>query len=250
MRKFLVLLPAIIIAFMFASCGDDSTTNPVGTTGGIFVQSTPPGAQIWLEGTNTNKFTPDTVTNLDEGSHNITLKLSEYRDTTVSVQVTADQTTSRSVTLVSSLTLVSFGSVRIYETAGTDTTQPSGLDLSTGNAYGISSSNNDKVDIYYSTDGTGGVGFLVQSANLSPSMSRVTKFRVGSGADLDDGVNSPFQNSGTWANFMNDRETNYVFLYDNDGNYSKAKITNWGGVAPAWVEITWYYNRTSDTPNF
>ena len=46
---------------------------------------------------------------------------------------------------------------------------------------------------------------------------------------------------------MRDTQTNYVFLYDDDGHYSKMKITNRGGGSgsdPAWVEITWIYNNT------
>ncbi|MDZ7626414.1 MAG: hypothetical protein U5J96_18460 [Ignavibacteriaceae bacterium] len=45
---------------------------------------------------------------------------------------------------------------------------------------------------------------------------------------------------------MDDREPNYVFLYDHDGHYSKIKIVSWGGGVPgepAWVEVQWYYNE-------
>ena len=41
--------------------------------------------------------------------------------------------------------------------------------------------------------------------------------------------------------------SNYVFLYDHDGHYSKLKIVNSGGGVPgepAWVEVQWYYNNT------
>jgi len=253
MRK-LALLAAVLSVFVFTSCDDDSTGPGDGdNTGNIFVQSTPAGAQIWLDGSNTGNVTPDTLTGLNEASYDITLKLAEYRDTTIAVQVTAGQTVTRSVTLTTSLSLLSFTSVRIYETAGTTAEQPSGLDLSAGVAYSITSSDNDKVDIYYSTDGTGGQGYLVQSADLHNLMSRVTKFKVGEASNLDDGVNSPLQTSGAWTNNMNDREANYVFLYDNDGHYSKVKITSFGGGVPgtpAYVDITWYYNQTADNVGF
>ena len=52
---------------------------------------------------------------------------------------------------------------------------------------------------------------------------------------------------------MNDRETNYVFLYDNDGNYSKAKISGFGGGTPGnpdWVELNWLYNKTANDNRF
>ncbi|MCJ7553075.1 MAG: hypothetical protein MUO34_04250, partial [Ignavibacteriaceae bacterium] len=55
------------------------------------------------------------------------------------------------------------------------------------------------------------------------------------------------RNTGTWTDNIGDREANYVFLYDHDGNYSKLKIVNFGGGTPnnpAWVEVQWYYNKT------
>jgi hypothetical protein len=157
------------------------------------------------------------------------------------------------ITLVSNITL--YGLVRIYETQGTDPiTEPSGLDLSTGMAYGVSSSNNGLVDIYYSTDGTGGQGYLVQSADLYGTLVRETDFFVGSGTNLFDGEDSPLRNTGTWTNNMGDRETNYVYLYDHDGHYSKLKIVNFGGgtiqTGPAWVEVQWYYNETELNNHF
>ncbi len=253
MRKLTALLIIFTTAFAFVACDDEATAPiPVDETGNIFVESTPAGAEIWLDGTNTGKVTPDSLTDLDEGTYDVTLKLENYSDTTVSIIVTADQTASKTVTLTSDLFLSSFGPVRIYETAGTGVNQPSGLDLSSGMAYGISGADNNKVDIYYSTDGTSGETYLVQSADLSPSMTRVTKFRVGNSTNLDDNTDSPLQSSGTWTNYMDDRETNYVFLYDNDGHYSKAKIVDFGGgiFDPAWVEIMWYYNNTSDDTRF
>ena len=60
-------------------------------------------------------------------------------------------------------------------------------------------------------------------------------------------MDSPLRNTGTWTNNIGDRENNYVFLYDHDGNYSKLKIVNWGGGVigePAWVEVQWIYNNT------
>jgi hypothetical protein len=103
------------------------------------------------------------------------------------------------------------------------------------------------VDIYYSTSGTGGQGFLVQSADLNPLLIRETDFFVGNSDNIFDEVDSPEQNVGTWTNNIEDREANYVFLYDHDGHYSKLKIVNSGGGVPgepAWVEVQWYYNNT------
>jgi|SRR5690554_2485599 len=255
MKRILMFITLLSTTLFFTSCDEDNgPTDPGGEDpGSIFVESSPAGAAIWLNGNNTGLVTPDSITNVDPGTHQVTLTLEDYRDTTVAVNVNSNQTTNISVTLTSDFNLIAYGPVRIYETAGTTAEQPSGLDLSTGNAYGISGNDNVFVDIYYSTTGTGGEGYLVQSADLSPNMDRVTKFRVGNGTDLNDGEDSPDKNTGNWTNFMDDREDNYVFLYDNDGNYSKLKIVNWGGGGigdPAWVEVQWWYNTTVDDPRF
>jgi hypothetical protein len=178
------------------------------------------------------------------GTRNVTLKLQDYRDTTFSVDIIGDEfNTVGPIGMVSNIYTTLYGPVRIYETAGTTANEPSGLDLSSGMAYGVSSPNANLVDIYYSSN-----GFLVQSADLYPGLVRVTKFFVGSGSNLFDGVDSPDKNTGTWTNNMTDREANYVFLYDHDGHYSKFKIVSWGGGVPgepAWVEVQWYYNNTT-----
>jgi hypothetical protein len=243
MKKLILFLiiPATIL--MFTSC--DTSNDPVtpAQEGNIFVSSNPAGAQIWLDGTNTLKTTADTIKNVNEGVHSVTLKLQDYRDTTFSISVTAEQTSIVSnVALVSNIITTLFGPVKIYETLGTSSNQPSGLDLSTGFAYGVSSAQNTLVDIYYSSS-----GFLVQSADLYPNLIRETDFFVSSATNLFDGLDSPLRNTGTWTDNIGDRESNYVFLYDHDGNYSKLKIVNWGGGVvgePAWVEVQWYYNST------
>ena len=243
MKKLILFLLIPFTALMITSC--DTSDDPITPTpdGNIFVSSNPAGAEIWIDGTNTLKTTADTVKNVDEGVHSITLKLEDYRDTTFSVSVTGGQTSIVSnVTLVSNILTELFGPVKIYETTGTSETQPSGLDLSTGLAYGVSSAQNILVDIYYSSS-----GFLVQSADLYPNLIRETDFFVSSGTGLFDGQDSPLRNTGTWTDNIGDRENNYVFLYDHDGNYSKLKIVNWGGGVigePAWVEVQWIYNKT------
>jgi len=244
MNKILLLLFILSIGFVLSSC--DSTTDPVippVTTGSIYLESTPAGAEIWVDGINSGKVTPDSVTNLDEGNRNVTLKLADHNDTTFVMAVIAGQQVSKSVNMVSNLFLTLHGTTRLWETLGTDPiTEPSGLDLSSGNAYGISSSDKDKVDIYYSSN-----GYLVKSADLASGLTRVTDFMVGGASDLNDGLDSPLRSTGLWLDNMGDRETHYVYLYDEDGNYSKLKIVNWGGGVPgepAWVEVEWWYNET------
>lgn len=243
MKKVILFLLIPFTVLMVTSC--DTSNDPItpAPEGNIFVSSNPAGAEIWIDGTNTLKTTADTIKNVDEGVHSITLKLEDYIDTTFSVSVTGGQTSVVSnVTLVTNILTELFGPVRIYETTGTSANEPSGLDLSTGIAYGVSSDQNILVDIYYSSS-----GFLVQSADLYPNPIRETDFYVSSATNIFDGEDSPLRNTGTWTDNIGDREDNYVFLYDHDGNYSKLKIVNWGGGVigePAWVEVQWYYNST------
>lgn len=250
MKKLMYLTLFLITALILVSCDSDDPITPA-QPGNIFVSSIPSGAQIWVNGVNSTLVTPDTVKNLNAAVYEITLKLADYNDTTFSVSVSANQTSVvTNVQMVSNIILDSFGPVRIWETVGTTAAEPSGLDLSSGMAYGIGATNpdRDKVDIYYTS-----TGFVVQSADISPNMTRVTKFRVGTASDLNDGVDSPLHTAGTWTNNMGDRETNYVFLYDQDGHYSKIKITSFGGGTPgnpAWVELQWFYNKTTDDTRF
>jgi len=245
MKKVFLLLIIPIIALMISSCdSSEDPTTPVNTKGGIYLTSNPAGAEIWIDGVNKNLTTPDTVTNIEEGVRNVTLKLQDYNDTTFAISVTAEQISIvTNIVMVSNIETTLYGPVRIYETTGTTANEPSGLDLSSGMAYGVSSPNANLVDIYYSSN-----GFLVQSADLYPGLIRVTKFNVGSGSNLFDEVDSPNKNVGVWTNSISDTTTNYVFLYDHDGHYSKLKIVNMGGGVPgvpAWVEVQWYYNDTA-----
>lgn len=250
MKKLIILFITAAAMLIVTSC--DSSDDPITPTptGSIYLTSIPAGAEIWLDGSNTSQTTPDTIHNVDEGLHTITLSLEDYNDTTFSLSVTGGEVSMvTNIELVSDIVTSLFGPVRIYETTGTGTAQPSGLDLSTGMAYGVSSDSSGSVDIYYSTTGTGGQGFLVQSADLYPSLIRETDFLVGSGMNLFDEVDSPLRSSGSWTNNIDDREQNYVFLYDHDGHYAKLKIVSWGGGSgpgdPAYVNVQWYYNETA-----
>jgi hypothetical protein len=253
MKKYIYLVTLLFLSLIIASC-DSNTTEPTvpDNTGRIFISSTPTGAQIFVDGTNTTKVTPDSTDKLSTGNHDITLKLDGYRDTTITVSVVQGLTTSKFVQLTTTESITEYGPVRIYETAGTTVDQPSGLDLSSGNAYGVSGADNGKVDIYYTSS-----GYLVQSASLNTSqgLTRETFFLVGSGTNLNDGVGSPtYPIGGTWGTSISDRQSNYVFLYDDDSHYSKLKITNYGGGSgpgdPAWIDVTWIYNNTAIDTRF
>ncbi|MBE0572054.1 MAG: PEGA domain-containing protein [Ignavibacteriaceae bacterium] len=242
MKKLFFLLLIPIVALIISSCSDDDPISPTTTEGNLYITSNPAGAQIWIDGVNTSQTTPDTVLDIDEGVRNVTLRLQEYKDTTFSISITANQTSIVGpIVLTSDIATILYNPVRIYETAGTSANEPSGLDLSSGMAYGVSSANSGLVDIYYSSN-----GYLVQSADLYTGLIRETDFLVGTGTNLFDGVDSP-ERTVAWTTGIGDREDNYVFLYDHDGHYSKLKIVNWGGGVPgepAWVDVQWYYNET------
>ncbi len=179
MKKNIILFLIISLTALLISSCDNNSTNPNPPSeqkGSIFLQSTPSHAEIWLDGINTYLTTPDSVTNVQTGNRNITLKLANYFDTTFTVNVEAGLQTSKQITLTSNLLTVEYGPVRLWETIGTDSTQPSGLVLSSGHAYGVSSSNKFSVDIYYSSN-----GFVVNSADLYPNLTRNTQFYIGNG---------------------------------------------------------------------
>lgn len=214
--------------------------------GKISVQSTPSGAQVWLNGVNTGKVTPETLDTLTAGNYQVTLKLETYSDSTVTATVTNAQTTTVNVTLALKDVLM-FGPIKLWETVGTTSSQPSGLDLSTGIAYGVSSTDKDKVDIYYSSS-----GFVIASASLGSGMTRQTFFKLGSSNNLTNGEDSPTKD-GTWVTSLQDVVNNYFYLYDNDQHYSKMIIVNRGGGTignPAWVEVKFLYNKAVGDKRF
>jgi hypothetical protein len=247
MKKLIFLLIIPLTVVLLTSC--DSSNDPITPTptGSIYLTSIPAGAAIWIDGSNTFNITPDTTNNVDEGVRTVTLKMQDFRDTTFSISITGGQTSVVSnIALVSEISTELYGLIRIYETYRTPASEPSGLDLSSGMAYGVSSPEANLVDIYFYSDAAG-FSYLIQSADLYTGLIRRTDFFVSPGTNLFDEVDSPLKSTGTWTNKINDTENNYVFLYDHDGHYSKMKIVNRGGGSgpgdPSWVDIQWYYNN-------
>ncbi len=234
------------------SAGQTSVLGPIEMTalGSIVVNSTPPGAAIILDGVNTGFGTPATISNLIAGDYEIKLQFANYEEFTQVVTVTDGVEFQLNANLVPVYS--TFSSVKIWETTGTTADQPSGVDLSTGEAYGISTDNRVNVDIYYFSASDGST-YLVQSASEHSNMTRETLFFNGGATNLNDGADSPVA-TNSWAVSMSDRESNYFFLYDQDGNYSKLKISDFGGGTgpgdPAWVELDWIYNTASEDRQF
>lgn len=82
------------------SGGKSTTTTSVPpTTGNISITSTPTGAKVTLDGSDTGKTTPCTLTGIAPGSHTLLLELSNYGKWSGSVEVKSGQTADVSVTL-------------------------------------------------------------------------------------------------------------------------------------------------------
>jgi len=76
--------------------GEGASSQP---TGSIQVNSSPTGADVYLDGNSTGQATNCTLTNVSAGSHTVRLVKEGYADNSESVSVTAGQTISINVTL-------------------------------------------------------------------------------------------------------------------------------------------------------
>ncbi len=63
-------------------------------SGKLYVESNPGGASIFLNGKNTGFVTPDTVPYLNQGNYYLTLKLKLYKDSSETITLQKDKTTS------------------------------------------------------------------------------------------------------------------------------------------------------------
>jgi hypothetical protein len=250
MNKNLFLIPMLIIFGLLVSSCNSSTTNPEtpNPAGSIVIYSIPAGAQIWVDGTNSGKVTPDSVLNLSVGSHPVVLRLSGYVDDSFSMTVNDGFKTTVNRTLVSTEVISVYGPVRIWESADPSAADPSGIVLKSGLAVSIGTSTYGPVDIYYSSN-----GFVVATAyGLHNNTGRSTFFYVGSSNNLNDGYGSLLATS-SWAALVTDTQANYFYLFDSDSHYSKMIITNRGGGTPgnpAWVDVEWIYNETPNDTRF
>jgi hypothetical protein len=249
MNKKYVFLPILLFFGLFlASC--TSSDNPVtpAATGSVYVTSTPASAQIWVDGTNTNKVTPDTATNLTVGNHTFILKLTDYFNDTVTVNVVAGLQSLPIRTLTIDKSVTTYGPVQIWESDDPSASDPSGIVLKSGLAASIGLSTFGPVDIYYQS-----TGFVVETAyGLHGNTGRSTSFKIGSSNTLTDGVASPLA-TNNWDTQVNDIETNYFFLFDSDSHYSKMIITEKHDATvgnPGWVKVKWLYNNKPNDQRF
>lgn len=219
MKKLTYILPLLFaLMFIISSCSNSTDAPPV-ESGSIYITSNPSGAQIYVDNS-LKSVTPDSVTNLSAGSHNITLKLNGYNDTTISVEIIANQKISKHVDLTSNLSVIQYGfttPIQVWETDDPSSSDPSGIQLSTGNAYGISGTNKDLVDLVYRSSDYN----FISASDWTTNLPRVTWFKTGSAASMSDTVSAPVFDAATWTKKIPDNQSNYFFAYDNDHHYSK-----------------------------
>ena len=93
MKNYYNILFPLLIALFVLSCDKEVFNGPQNTNvqyGKLFIDSNPQEALIYIEGKNTGYFTPDTLTWLEAGRHNITLIKGFYGDSTFTVEIKAD----------------------------------------------------------------------------------------------------------------------------------------------------------------
>lgn len=256
MKKFSLLVPLVLaLAFIMASCSD-STTNPTDTPvaakGSVSVTTFPLGAAVSIDGSATTFAAPHQFDSLTAGAHVVkvsfkvirysyldTIKVS-YTDTvTVQSGVVASRT-------YSAYTLQNLYSDRkVYETNDPSSSDPSGLILSSGTTTSFSAATSASMDLYFrSTDS------LISAINSSRSgIVRETYFYPSGSKSFDDEtINPPLYtpSDAKWKEGMpyNDT-TQFYWLFDDDGNFSKAKISGTGKNTSnyTWVTLTWKYYK-------
>ena len=90
-----ILLASLLLTALFSffyNCKKTPTTPELPSYGSIQVNSTPTGATIWLDGSNTGKTTNALLTNISVGSHTIKLTKDCYKDFEITVSVQENQT--------------------------------------------------------------------------------------------------------------------------------------------------------------
>lgn len=99
-----------IISLTFFCCSDNTETPPIDQdpSGKLVIKSTPSGAHIYLNGTNTTRITPDSISNLEPGLYNGFLYLQYYDTTYFSAEVFDRTTTLIDTTLDDAIPFVEF----------------------------------------------------------------------------------------------------------------------------------------------
>ena len=108
MKHFAVIVTIFLLLFKFG-CTEELPTNTHIETekGSIFVKSNPTGAEIFLQGTTTGKITPDSIINLTPDLYDLRIRLNEFADSSLVVNVNAGLKTIVDVDLTGTLSVES-----------------------------------------------------------------------------------------------------------------------------------------------
>ena len=151
-KKYLLLL-ILIIAVLLLTSGCLYYYPAVYTFGSIEITTNPPGAKIFLDGTDTSYITPHTLTNLLAGTHIIKLTLIDYLNYSNVINVTANQTVKLSLNLTPATPPVFLTGISIL---------PSTMNLVVGESQTISS-----VTAYYSDSSSANIN--LSNCNYLPT---------------------------------------------------------------------------------
>lgn len=253
MNKHYIFLPLLLLfGLLLASCkskSNDINNNPIApnAVGNIYFSSVPASAQIWLDGINTGKITPDSVNSISAGTHIVILKLTDYLNDTVSVNVQDGSHILLNRILLSDKSVTNYGPIKIWAATADSIAFPRGIILKTGRSSLLASGGKDSVDIYYSSN-----GFVISTSSSSIN-NRKASFFVGLSTNLNDSVESPTV-LDSWVTQVPNTETNYFFIFDTDSCYSKMIITadsvgNTSG-SPAWINVQWLHNNKPNDRRF
>lgn len=90
--KLILIIISSIVLFSIFGCREDALIYPEepSSGGAIWINSSPAGASIFLDGRFTQKITPDWLTELNSGDYFISLKLEGFADTTLKINIDPD----------------------------------------------------------------------------------------------------------------------------------------------------------------
>ena len=86
--NYFIALSVLLVAALISSCSQEVSVTPPDEPpphGVVVIDSKPTGAQIYLDGKNRRRATPDSLTWLETNTYTVTLKKDLYRDTSITI---------------------------------------------------------------------------------------------------------------------------------------------------------------------
>jgi sugar lactone lactonase YvrE len=111
-KLFFLILGLIVITI---SCDNKLSTSPVEPepqNGKIIFESNPPGFLVFINGRNSGSITPDSLTFLDAGNYDITLKKKYYKDSVFTLQLNQDERKNLFIDYINNLSM--YGRINLF----------------------------------------------------------------------------------------------------------------------------------------